>query len=122
MEFEKKKVPAIDSFRGFLSKVKSNPITKQNVMIAKDASYPYQKSDDAYVLLLPLAVKGMYMYVQPYIDQKTELSEHCIKVSKIADLTVSGNAQIHVYNSSAICPIDDVRLNKCVHYVSHTST
>ena len=116
MEFEKKKVSVVDSFRGFVSKVKSNPITKQNVLIAKDTSYPYQKSDDAYVLLLPLAVKEMYMYVQPYVDSRTELTEFCIKVSKITNLTLSGNAQIHVFNSSALTA-DDVRLNKGVRYV-----
>ena len=116
MEFEKKKVSVVDSFRGFVSKVKSNPITKQNVLIAKDTSYPYQKSDDAYVLLLPLAVKEMYMYVQPYVDSRTELTEFCIKVSKITNLTLSGNAQIHVFNSSALTA-DDVRLNKGIRYV-----
>ena len=116
MEFEKKKVSVVDSFRGFVSKVKSNPITKQNVLIAKDTSYPYQKSDDAYVLLLPLAVKEMYMYVQPYVDSRTELTEFCIKVSKITNLTLSGNAQIHVFNSSA-STTDDVRLNKGIRYV-----
>ena len=116
MEFEKKKVSVVDSFRGFVSKVKSNPITKQNVLIAKDTSYPYQKSDDAYVLLLPLAVKEMYMYVQPYVDSRTELTEFCIKVSKITNLTLSGNAQIHVFNSSA-STADDVRLNKGIRYV-----
>ena len=116
MEFEKRKVAVVDSFRGFASKVKSNPITKQNVVIAKDTSYPYQKSDDAYVLLLPLAVKEMYMYVQPYVDPRTELTEFCIKVSKIANLIVSGNAQIYNFSSAALT-VDDVRLNKGVRYV-----
>ena len=116
MEFEKRKVAVVDSFRGFASKVKSNLITKQNVVIAKDTSYPYQKSDDAYVLLLPLAVKEMYMYVQPYVDPRTELTEFCIKVSKIANLIVSGNAQIYNF-SSAASTVDDVRLNKGVRYV-----
>ena len=116
MEFEQRKVPAVTSFRGFASKLKSNPITKHGVLIAKDGSYPYQKSEEAYVLLLPLAVKEMYMYVQPYVDSRTELTEFCIKVSKIVDLTVSGNARVHVFNSSA-CSADDVRLNKGVRYV-----
>ena len=114
MEFEKKKVSAIDLFRRFITKLKVNPMTMQNVLIAKDSSYHYQRSDDAYVLLLPLAVKEMYMYVQPYIDAKTELTEYTIKVGKIDQLTVSGNAQVHTFNGSEV---DDIRLNKGVRYV-----
>ena len=107
MEFEQRKVPAVTSFRQFASKLKSNPISKQGALVAKDGSYPYQTSEEAYVLLLPLAVKEMYMYVQPYVDSRTELTEYCIKISKIGNLAVSGNAQVHVFSSSA-CSADDI--------------
>ena len=70
MEFEKRKVAAADSFRSFITKYKFNPLTKKKIVVAKDNSYPYEKSEDAYVLLLPLALKELYMYVQPYVDQK----------------------------------------------------
>ena len=116
MEFEQKKVPAVTSFRQFASKLKSNPVSKQSVLVAKDGAYPYQSSEDAYVLLLSLAVKDMYMYVQPYVDSRTELTEYCIKISKIVDLAVSGNAQVHVFSSNA-CSSDDIRMNKGVRYV-----
>lgn len=114
MEFEKKKVSAMQSLRGFISKNKCNPMSKTPVVIAKDSSYPYQRSEDAYVLLLPLIIKDMYMYVQPYVDSKTELTEYCIKVARIDNLVTSGNSQISSFNGS--CQ-DDVRLNKGVRYV-----
>jgi hypothetical protein len=115
MEFEKKKVSSIDSFREFIGKIKCNPLTKTPVLLAKDTSFPYQRSEDAYVLLLPLVVKDMYMYVQPYVDQKTDLTEYCIKVGKIEELVVSGNNQVHSFNGSKS---SDVRLNKGIRYVS----
>jgi uncharacterized protein YdaU (DUF1376 family) len=105
---------AIDSLRGF-AKNKSNPITKQPLVIAKDTSYPYQRSEDAYVLLLPLLVKEMYMYVQPYVDQRTELTEYCIKVGKIDDLALSGNSQIYTFGGSNQHQ-GDVRMNKGIRY------
>ena len=114
MEFEKKKISTVDSFRGFIAKNKCNPLTKAPILIAKDASFPYQNSEDAYVLLLPLVVKDMYMYVQPYVDSKTELTEYCIKVGKIEDLAISGNSQIYTFNGFNK---SDPRLNKGIRYV-----
>ena len=114
MEFSKKKLPKVDSFRGFIGKLKCNPMTKEKIVVAKDSSYPYQKSEDAYVLLLPLAVKNVYMYVQPYIDAKTNVTEHCLRIGRITDLSLSDNSQIYVYNGSAQ---NDIRFNKGVRYV-----
>ena len=114
MEFEKKRKAAIDSLRGFIAEHKFNPVTKKKIVLAKDSSYHYQKSEDAYVLLLPLAVKEMYMYVQPYVDPKTNLTEYCLKVGKITDLT-SLHGQIYAFNALAK---DDIQLNKGVWYVS----
>ena len=108
MEFSKKKLPKVDSFRGFIGKLKCNPMTKEKIVVAKDSSYPYQKSEDAYVLLLPLAVKNVYMYVQPYIDAKTNVTEHCLRIGRITDLSLSDNSQIYVYNGSAQ---NDIRFN-----------
>ena len=48
MEFEKRKVSTADTFRAFISKCKSNPLTKKKIVVAKDSSYPYEKSEDAY--------------------------------------------------------------------------
>ena len=113
MEFEKRKVSTADTFRAFISKCKSNPLTKKKIVVAKDSSYPYEKSEDAYVLLLPLALKELYMYVQPYVDSKTDLTEYCLKVGKISDLTLL-HGQTYTFNSSRQ---DDIRFNKGVRYV-----
>ena len=113
MEFEKRKVAATDSFRSFIGKYKFNPLTKKKIVVAKDNSYPYEKSEDAYVLLLPLALKELYMYVQPYVDQKTDLTEYSIKVGKISDLTVL-HGQTYAFNGARQ---EDIRLNKGVRYV-----
>ena len=113
MEFEKRKVPTTDTFRAFISKYKSNPLTKKKIVVAKDSSYPYEKSEDAYVLLLPLALKELYMYVQPYVDSKTDLTEYCLKIGKISDLTLL-HGQTYTFNGSRQ---EDIRLNKGVRYV-----
>ena len=113
MEFEKRKVPTTDTFRAFISKYKSNPLTKKKIVVAKDSSYPYEKSEDAYVLLLPLALKDLYMYVQPYVDSKTDLTEYCLKIGKISDLTLL-HGQTYTFNGSRQ---EDIRLNKGVRYV-----
>ena len=114
MESEKKKiVSSAESFRSFITKYKANPITKKKIMVAKDSSYPYDKFDDAYVLLLPLALKEMYMYVQPYVDQKTNVTEYSIKIGKIGNLTRL-HGQTYTFNANRQ---DDVRLNKGVRYV-----
>ena len=117
METEKpRKVNSPDTFRGFISKFKVNPISKSKIIIAKDLSYQYQQSEDSYALLLPLAVKDLYMYVQSYIDSKTELTEHCIKITKINEIFLSGNASIYKFDASK--KRDEARLNKGVRYVS----
>ena len=114
MESEKKMIASsAESFRSFITKYKVNPITKKKIMVAKDASYPYEKFDDAYVLLLPLALKEMYMYVQPYVDQKTSVTEYSIKIGKIGDLARL-HGQTYTFNANRQ---DDVRLNKGVRYV-----
>ena len=82
-------------------------------MVAKDSSYPYDKFEDAYVLLLPLALKELYMYVQPYVDQKTNVTEYCLKIGKIGDLARL-HGQTYTFNGSRQ---DDIRLNKGVRYV-----
>jgi hypothetical protein len=115
MEFEKRKLSGIDSLRAF-AKNKFNPMSKHPLVIAKDTSYPYQRSEDAYVLLVPLLVKELFIYIQSYVDQRTELTEYCIKVTKIEDLAVSGNSQIYTFNGSKI-QTADVRMNKGVRYV-----
>ena len=114
MESEKKKiVSSAESFRSFITKYKVNPITNKKILVAKDASYPYEKFDDAYVLLLPLALKEMYMYVQPYVDHKTSVTEYTIKIGNIKNLTRL-HGQTYTFNASRQ---DDVRLNKGVRYV-----
>ena len=117
MEFEKRKPSGIESLRSF-AKNKCNPLSNQPLMIARDTSYPYQRSEDAYVLLVPLLVKQLFIYIQPYVDQRTELTEYCIKVAKIEKehLTVSGNSQIYTFDGSKI-QSTDVRMNKGVRYV-----
>ena len=57
MEFEKRKLPTTNTFRAFIAKYKSNPLTKKKIVIAKNSSYPYEKSDNAYVLLLRFVFK-----------------------------------------------------------------
>ena len=84
MEFEKRKVPTTDTFRAFIAK-KSNPLTKKKIVVAKDSSYPYEKSEDAYVLLLPLALKKLYMYVQAYVDFKNRFV--CAVASLLCDIS-----------------------------------
>ena len=113
MEFEKRKLAGNDSFRSFITKYKFNPLTKKKIVVAKDNSYPYEKSEDAYVLLLPLALHELYMYVQPYVDTKTNLTEYCLKVGKISDLTLL-HGQTYTFNGSRQ---EDIRLNKGVRYV-----
>ena len=113
MEFEKRKLPTTDTFRAFIAKYKSNPLTKKKIVIAKNSSYPYEKSDNAYVLLLPLVLKELYMYVQPYVDSKTDLTEYCLKIGKISDLTLL-HGQTYTFNGSRQ---EDIRLNKGVRYV-----
>ena len=85
MEFEKRKVPTTDTFRAFIAKYKSNPLTKKKIVVAKDSSYPYEKSEDAYVLLLPLALKKLYMYVQAYVDFKNRFV--CAVASLLCDIS-----------------------------------
>ena len=53
------------------------------------------------------------MYVQPYVDSKTDLTEYCLKVGKISDLTLL-HGQTYTFNSSRQ---DDIRFNKGVRYV-----
>ena len=113
MEFEKRKLAGNDSFRSFITKYKFNPLTKKKIVVAKDNSYPYEKSEDAYVLLLPLALHELYMYVQPYVDTKTNLTEYCLKVGKISDLTLL-HGQTYTFNANLL---EDVRFNKGVRYI-----
>ena len=111
-----KRVNFIEAFRGFISKYKINPISKSKIIIAKDISYQYQQSEDSYVLLLPLVVKNLYMYVQSYIDANTELTEHCIKIAKIDEMSLSEKASIYKFDGSK--KRDEARLNKGVRYVT----
>ena len=117
LQFEKpaKKTSSPDTFRGFISKIKCNPVTGEKIIVAKDTSYHYQQSDDSYVLLLPLAVKGLYLYVQSYVDSRSELTERCVKIAKITDLRMSGNNNVHSFDGSA--RREDARLNKGVRFM-----
>ena len=117
MEFAaKKKMTKVDSFKGFIAKHKCNPVTKEKIVVAKDSSYKYQKSEDAYVLLLPLVVKKMYMYVLPYVDPRTDVTEYCLRIGKIDDLQKSGNDEVFTFNGSTKDG-NDVRFNKGVRFV-----
>ena len=79
-------IQKLTAFKNFVAKYKVNPVCQTDILIAKDTSYNYRESDDAYILLLPLTVKECYLYMLPYVDLKRELTEYCIRIGKIEDL------------------------------------
>ena len=93
-----------DLFKSFISKHKVNPLNEKKILIAKDLSYRYQESDDSLLMLVPLCVKDLYLYVSPYIDPKTELTEYAIRISILEDLVPYGalhNGQnVYTFDSS----------------------
>ena len=107
----------MESFEDFVRKYKVNPLTNSKIIIAKNSSYIYQRSEESYVLLLPLAVNDpdlpddddddattknsvRYMYVLAYVDPKTNLTEYYLRVSCIENLIVSGNRRVHTFDAS----------------------
>ena len=119
LEFETPAVKKFSALKNFVMKHTSNPVSKAETLIAIDTSYPHQESDDSFVLLLPLAVKDFYLYLVPYIDMKTELTEYCIRISKIDDLVMADQ----MYNDLPVFMFDgskkrnDAKMRKGLRYV-----
>ena len=104
------------TLRSFLNAYKHHPQTGGKVRIAKDLSFPNQEGEEAYVLILPLAVKELYMYVLPYVDKHTALTAYVLRISRIDDLARSGNH--HIYNFNGAKTQGEAVMNKGSRFVS----
>ena len=104
LEIATQKKGKYDLFKAFILKHKVNPLNEKRILIAKDLSYRYQESDDSLLMLIPLSVKDLYLYVSPYVDPKTELTEYAIRISHLEDLVPCGalhNGQnVYAFDSS----------------------
>lgn len=112
----------------FVAKHKVNPVTKARIVIAKNTSYAYEKSEESYSLLIPISVNDeflpllddekdlwvddesmgktapnkarCYMYVLAMVDPATNLTEYRLCINRIENLTRSGNRRIFLFDSS----------------------
>ena len=111
----------LEAFRRFVSEHKTNPASKEKIVLAKDLSFPRGESDDSLSVLVPLAVKGYFLYVGSYLDPKTELVEYCIRISALPDLTPNGAQHgghaVFSFSDAKARRSDSVRMQKGSRFV-----
>ena len=75
-----------DYMQEFMASCQSNPVSGASIVVAKDLGYHDQESNEAFMLLLPIAEHGSYVFIKPYLDNKSDMVRYTLSVACITDL------------------------------------
>ncbi|MCH2406052.1 MAG: hypothetical protein MK200_07655, partial [Nitrosopumilus sp.] len=79
----------------FLAKDHANPLTGDDAFIAKDKTYEFQESEEAYQLFIPLVTERHFMFIKTYIDSNTNLPKRVLSIAIIDDFEVDAHGVHH---------------------------
>ena len=64
----------VSSFQDFLKAHDRNPLTKAEVLLAKNYDYTYQKSEESIIMLIPLSKNSILWSISSMLELLGEIS------------------------------------------------